>query len=43
MPMLRPGIAKPITVDVAEIPCLAGQDRLMAPGALVQADRDRGS
>ena len=40
--MLRPRIAKPVALDVAEIPCLAGEDRLVAPGALVEAGGDRG-
>ena len=43
MPVLRPGVAKPVAIDVAEIPSLARQDRPVAPGAVVEAGRDRGA
>ena len=41
MPMLRPRIAKTISIHMPEIPRLARQDRLLAPGALVETGRDR--
>jgi hypothetical protein len=43
VPVLGSGVAEGIAVDVPEIPCLVGQDRLAAAGALVEAGRDRRS
>ena len=41
VPMFRPRVAKTVAIHMPEIPCLARQDRLVAPGALLEAGRDR--
>jgi hypothetical protein len=43
VPVFRPRVAKSVAVDVAEIPCLSGEDGLVAPGAVVEAGLDRWS
>jgi hypothetical protein len=40
--VLWPRVAKTVTVDMAEIPFLVVEDRLVAPGAVVEASLNRG-
>jgi hypothetical protein len=42
VPVLGPRVAETVAVDVAEVPCLVFQDRLVAPGAVVEAGLNRG-
>jgi hypothetical protein len=43
VPVLGTGVAQTVTVHVAEVPRLAGQDGLMTASAVVEAGLDRGS
>jgi len=43
VPVLGPRVAKAVAVDVAEIPSLAGENALVAAGAIVEARLDRAS
>ena len=43
MPVLRPRVAQTVAVDVTKIPLLAGENGLVAAGAVVEAGCDRGS
>ena len=40
-PVLRPRITETVAVDVAQVPCLAGDDGLVAAGAVVETSLDR--
>jgi hypothetical protein len=41
-PVLGAGVPQAVAIDVTEIPRLAGEDRLVAPGALGEASSDHG-
>ena len=42
VPVLGPCVAQTVAVDVAEVPLTGRGDGLVAPGALVEADLNRG-